>query len=345
LLTGEEAVLRNRALQEILREAKVEKDDFDLEIFDADGSPPSNWLASCGTAPFLADRRTVIIRHFLRLDTTIPNSKPSRPTIDPESLAALPESSLLILIGDTEADEDKASARAKKWESLVKKAGGFVESWDGVTKQSEKLLRDEVAAMGLKISPRAGQVLLEMVGGSFSRASEELEKLALICENGEIRESDVKCTVVPSQEFGVFVLTDAALGGDVGTALRQLKYLIGSGKKAEETAFAMILPQISRTLRLAFQARSLLDAGGHANKVPPDFELRLPERNNLLKEKEFVRNKAFALAARTTLPRLALSIEIVSKTDAILKGMGASYSGQDTLERMVLQLAAARSSA
>jgi len=339
LLTGEEPTLRSRALASLLETAGVAKDDFDLEVFDADSTPPANWLASCGTAPFLAERRTVVIRHLLRLDTSVPNTKPARPTIDPDSLAALPESALLILIGDAESDEEKSASRAKKWETFIKKAGGYVEAWDGASKQADRYLREEVSAMGFKISPRAAQALLEMVGGSFSRATEELEKLALFCESGEIREADVRTTVVPSQEFGVFVLTDAALGGDVGAALRQLKYLIGTGKKVEDAAFSGILPQLSRNLRLAWQARSLLDAGGHCHKVPNGMAERLPERNNILKEKEFVQNKAMALAAKTTLPRLAQSIEIVCRTDAALKGMGASYSGQDTLERMVLDLA------
>lgn len=46
------------------------------------------------------------------------------------------------------------------------------------------------------------------------------------------------------------------------------------------------------------------------------------------------------LAKKTTLPRVAAVLQVLSDTDARLKGALPGFSWADTLERMILEMAA-----
>src|SRR5471030_1348080 len=104
LLEGEEEAWRQTALQELLAAAQIQRDDFDLQTFSADESKPKDWFAAAGTSPFLADRRTVIVRHLLRLGIEeLTGTKPKE----------LPPTALVILVADDETGDDNKQARLK----------------------------------------------------------------------------------------------------------------------------------------------------------------------------------------------------------------------------------------
>lgn len=334
MLSGEEPILRSRALAALLEALGPGDDDFDREEFDADASSPTDWLGSAGTAPFLGERRVVTVRHLLRGDPT------------DVKLQGLPASALLVLVADEETGDDGRQQRLKSvrgaWEKLAASSGGFVERFEAESKEVKKAVRAEAQALGKKMSDTAAETLVEMTGGSISRALEELNKLAIfVGDQPEIREADVRSVAVPSREWNVFNLVDSLLSGQSATALRQLKILVGSQNKAEEAAMRSILPQMSRNLRLVWQARVLLDAKVHVNALPPEIAALMPERNDIRKEKTWVQEKIVRLARRVSLPQVSRCLQIIAETDARLKGMLDGFSGMDTLERMALEIAQA----
>ncbi len=336
LFTGDESALRDRAFESLLAAAEVHKDDFDLQNFDGDSSLPMDWYNAASTAPFFADRRTVIVRHLLRCEPD------KAKAID---FGNLPESSLLILVADDEGGSDDKVARAKtaakNWEKVVTKASGHVASFVADMKQSCTAVRAEIAVSGKTISEKALDALIEMTGSSLSRALDELVKLLLyIGDQDQIRESDVRQVVIPSREWNVFKLVDAIVGGNVPEALTQLRTLIGNVSKAEDAAFRSILPMMARQIRLLWQARLLVEANCGLHDVPDSILASLPEKPNILKET--YRARALLQGARkTSLPQLAECLDILSDTDARLKGILTSFSAQETLERMVLDMAEA----
>ncbi len=331
LLSGEEHELRRRALTSLIEAAKEADDDFDKEEFDAGSSIPIDWLSSAGTAPFLSARRVVIVRYLLRCDP------------DKVSLAGLPETALLVLVGDDENGDDDKQRKVKNnrtaWEKAVATAGGLVEKFDVSANDVQRVVKDEAEAHGKKMASPAIIALVEMTGFGLSRALDELQKVAIfVGDKPEIREADVRAVVVPSREWNVFKLVDAMLGGEPGNALQQLKILVGSQTKAEEAAFRNILPQVSRNLRLLWQARLCVDAKVSMDSVPDSVSRYFPSKNNILKEQPYVRTKISRLAQKADIDQIARSMEIVSDTDARLKGILDSFSAMDTLERMVLEI-------
>lgn len=341
MLGGEEHELRRRSLSALLEAVSPEPDDFDREEFDGGASLPIDWASSAGTAPFLSPKRTAVVRHLLRCDPIDKADKGERS--DP--FKGLPETALVILVADDETGDEDRQARYQKlraeWTKVVKSAGGWAENFESEVKNLGSSLRGEAERLGKKLSPAAAEILIEMTGSSFSRAVDELEKVAIfVGDRPEVREADIREIVVPSREWNVFVLVDSLLAGEVSEGLRQLQIVVGSQKKAEDAAMRNILPQMHRNLRLLWQARTFLDAG--VSLAAPTESLRavLPEKNNLLKEKDWVQQKILRSARRVSLDQIAHCLEVIVQTDARLKGMlDDAFAPMDTLERMVMEIA------
>lgn len=328
LIHGPEGALRRVALDRILAEAGIESDDFDLQYFDGE-SDPQNWLGSAGTAPFLAARRTVVVRHLLRCDPE-----------DAKGLgwSSLPPYALLVLVQDDEmGDEARLKTRKTAWEKLVIKAKGFSIACSAEPSEFRQLIKDHLEPSGKKLSERALEALKEMSAGSVSRALEELPKLvSYVGEADTIQEDTVRTVVLPSREWNVFKLVDAAVEGDAANALRQLRILVTTASKAEEAAFRTILPNLSKMLRLIWQARACFEAGvSPASETAKKFLLSKP---NLASEQQFVQSKAIRAAHKLDFAQLTSMLEIVAESDARLKGLLPSFSAMESLEQMVLRL-------
>ncbi|HWD39597.1 MAG TPA: DNA polymerase III subunit delta [Fimbriimonas sp.] len=337
LIAGDEEILRRRALDGLLALANVQPDDFDLELMDAPSRPAADWVASAGTAPFLAERRTVVVRHLMQSDPDKAKNV---------GLAQLPPTSLLILVADEEGGSEDRTSRMKTnlkaWEKMVSDSGGAVLRFDQDAKVTHEEVKAEAKKMGRSMPDRVVSALVEMTGGSLSRALEELEKLSLYVGPSEsIGERELRAIVVPSRDWNVFKMTDAIVSNNVPEALRQLGILVGSAAKAEDAAYRQILPQLSRSLRLLWQGRICADHGCLPSTAPGHILAAFPVRPNLAKEQPYRQTQVMTTARKTSLAAVAKALQVLSDTDARLKGGLPSFSPVDTLERMVLEMAAA----
>lgn len=337
MLAGDEEILRRRALDDILKAAGIEKDDFELQVLDADSSAPADWVASVSTAPFMSPRRTTIVRHLFRCDID---------KLKKVKLANVPDTGLLILVGDDEGSNEEKALKMKTartaWEKAVKAADGATLGFDPDPNSARAGVKEEVTRRGKTITERAANALVEMTGGSLSRALDEVDKLILFLGDApSISETDVRSIVVPSREWKVFTMVNAIIGGRVPEALTQLRILITVTSKAEDQAFRSILPNISRQLRLLWQARLCIEAG--KNPGDPAMASKFPDRPNLAKEQSYSQGQAMTGARRVSLGGLQKAFAILSDTDSRLKGALDSFSGIDTLERMIIDLAEALS--
>jgi DNA polymerase-3 subunit delta len=257
----------------------------------------------------------------------------------------LPETARLILVADDETGDDTRQQRLKtirkNWESAVVAGKGKVETFEVSPKEVQAAIRREAARLDKKISERCAQLLAEMTGGSLSRAVEELEKLAIyVGSSDSIREEDVRAAVVPSREWNVFKLCDAIVRDNAGEAIRQLRILVESPQRAEEAAFRSILPQLSRQLRLIWQARACVEAGTSVERAPAAVVAGFPARPNLSKEPPYRQSAFLSIARSTSFDKLAKSMKLVGEADARLKGLLPAYSAMETLESTVLGMAA-----
>ncbi len=334
-LAGDEEALRRRAMEDLLKAANVTKDDFDLETTAGDVTAPKDWYAAVSTSPFLGEKRTHIVRHLLRCSIA---------SLDGTDFAKLPPTSLLILIADDESGAEDRQRTLKtargNWAKAITKMGGATFSFDPDPKGAVMAVREEVAKLNKKISTPAVNTLVEMTGGSLSRAIEELRKLDLyLGDQDTIRESDIREIVMASREWNVYRMVDSVFNGQVPESLRQLRVLIGGQSKAEDAAFSRILPTVSRHLRLLWQARVCVEAKCSLSSPSPQVLAMFPSKPNLASEPPYRVSALSNMAGRLTLKQIEKCFGIVADTDARLKGSLSSFNAMDTLERMLLDMA------
>ncbi len=332
LIAGEEDLLRRRALQELVAAASG-GDDFDTEVFTADSSSASAWIGSCGTSPFLSPRRVAIVRNLLRNDDDV---------LLPADLR-LPETSLLILVGDAESGDESRqrtfAARHRKWEAAVKKLSGFTYIASVGDSAFADLIKQEAARLGKTIAPTAVTALQEMLGGNLSAAMEELEKAALYVGNqSQITERDVRSIVVPAREWSVFKLIDAVFSGRSGEALTQLKILLGTNQKVDGPAYGSVFPMLTRQFKLVWQARAMLDAKASLTSPPEHLKLAFPAKPNLLAQKDYPQRLAMQAAQKVTMGQLRRCFEILAEAESRMKGLLPMFTVSDALEQMVLEM-------
>jgi DNA polymerase-3 subunit delta len=252
----------------------------------------------------------------------------------------------VILVADDETGDDNKQARLKtlkkNWAKAVKAADGEAFSFDPDPRAIREELKKALAKSGKTMSEAAATALIEMTGGSYSRALEELQKLELfIGDQPQIRESDVRDVVMPSREWNVYKMVDSVFIGQMPEALTQLRVLMGSQTKAEDAAFSRILPTISRHLRLLWQARACVEAKcSNPGFAPESLARTFPEKNSIAKEQPYRVGPLMNTASRLKFAQIERCFAIVADTDARLKGSLSAFSALDTLERMLLEMSA-----
>jgi DNA polymerase-3 subunit delta len=109
---------------------------------------------------------------------------------------------------------------------------------------------------GLRADAEAVRLLAERVEGNLLAAHQEIEKLCLLYDKGDLDAERVRAAVADSARYDIFKLADAALAGDLGRALRVL-----AGLRAEGLAIPQVLWPLVREIRGLARVRWLLDEG------------------------------------------------------------------------------------
>ncbi|MBL8048331.1 MAG: DNA polymerase III subunit delta [Chthonomonas sp.] len=324
LLTGDEPTMRLQALRGIVAIHEAEGDEFDRETLISDGQSLRNTIGAAGTTPFLSSTRVAVLRNVLREDLDEADSLKAQ-------LAALPESARLILVADEEANE-RHNKNKSALEKLVKAAGGLVLSFKVDPKKAVDEIRVEADRRGKKLSPGAARIMIDMVGGSYSSALEELDKLELyVGSAAAITEQDVQKVVTASREYNVYKLTDAIVARNPAEAMRQLAVLMSGAQKVGDAMIGSILPTMLRQVRLIYQARCLHDFG---DKCAADF----PEKPNFNTLTDWQRRPVMEASRKLTLPQIVQLMNLLSDADARSKGMvEASNSPSENMELLIQQ--------
>ncbi len=178
-----------------------------------------------------------------------------------EALGSLPPDLTVVLV----AREQPPRVRAPKGlAEAVKTAGGDELRYDAPkARDLPARLVAEGSQRGFALEPQAAQLLVERMGESTLRLSNELERLELWAgPGGEVTLADLESMVADTSEEAAWALSDALVDRNPAAALRAAERLAEQGESVTPLVY-----QAARRLRDAHAALVALDAGTPQKQV------------------------------------------------------------------------------
>ncbi len=271
---------------------------YEREVLDVESGFDWNRLADAGRELSLFATRKLI-------DLRLPTGKPGRDgsAAISEYCAAPPPDTVLLITAN-----DWSKAHEGAWVKAIETAGVFVPVWPLKRDEMPDWIAARMASRNVKASPDAIAWLADRIEGNLLAAAQEIDKLALIADGQVFDVTTLEAGIADDARYDAFRLTDAAIGGDGGRALR-----IVAGLRAEGEDLIPLLGWVLNQLRVLSR---LSAAGGNlANAFRA--ERIWPARENLyrraLKNGDAAHwercvaqaGRIFQLAARRLFQRLA----------------------------------------
>ena len=294
-------------------------------VFDGQQVTPDQLGAVCGTVPFLAEKRLVIIKGLLgrfefkgKPSSGKKSASSKNRQNEYKSLAAciddVPDSTILVLV------DGKIGNRNPLFKALSPKA----------TVKTFPLLRNpelrpwiqrRVKEEGGTISSQAVDMLAKLVGSNLWIMNSEIEKLTLFTAGRRVEEEDVSKVASYAREVNVFAMVDAILEAKARMAEQALHHLLQRG-----VAPAYLLFMLSRQVRMIVLSKEL------RGQRKPDREIQ--DRLGLSSDYAF--RKTLEQANRYSIERLKRLYHKLLETDLSIKT--GEYNGELALTMLIAEL-------
>jgi DNA polymerase-3 subunit delta len=213
LLTGEERLLRDQALDAIVKNALAGGlSEFNLDKYTAGETPVDKVLAATRTVPMMAKKRVVLVRGVERWDSDGGGDEPPLDKIAGYAKEPV-DSTCLILVAE------KIDGR-RKLMTLAKKAGFIVDCATVDSRQLPGWVKARAKAKGHAIDGDVAELIAEIAGPELSYLDDVLERLSLyVGPNASITEDAVTVCVTRVRLADTWKLVDAASTKDLGKVL------------------------------------------------------------------------------------------------------------------------------
>lgn len=119
-----------------------------------------------------------------------------------------------------------------KWFKAIDAAGVTVQARQITSSKLDQWIMRRAKAHDITLSAPAAELIAVRAEGNLLAAAQELDKLSLLVDRGEVDVDTVLNAMVDSARFDVFGLIDAALSGDSVKAVRMLRGLREEGTEA-----------------------------------------------------------------------------------------------------------------
>lgn len=221
VVSGDEHLLCQEACDAI-RAACRQQDFSERQVLNVEAGFDWGQLIEAGASLSLfAERRLLELR--------IPNGKPGdKGTAALLDYLARPAEDTVLLISLPKLD---GNTQKTKWaKALIDgKQVQFVQIWPVDAAQLPQWIRQRLSQAGLAADQEAVELIAARVEGNLLAAVQEIEKLKLLAEGGQVTAATVQAAVADSARYDVFGLIDAVLLGQPEHVLRMLDGLRGEG--------------------------------------------------------------------------------------------------------------------
>jgi len=214
-----------------------------------------------------------------------------------------PDTTLLIISGKIDARSQKS-----KWFSELDRIGVTIPVWPVDIANLPRWISQRMQQRGLRANQAVAELISERVEGNLFAAGQEIEKLQLLCPNGEVDEQTVLDSVADNARFESFGLMDSVFAGQTTKIPRMIARLRAEGLDIL-AVFSAVSWALHRTIDMAIQ----LDHGQRIEQVfasqkPPIWDKNKPmmrqalSRHSASQWQEFLQQMAYIdQAAKGTL--------------------------------------------
>ena len=205
----------------------------------------SDVLDELRTAPFLTDKRVVVVKEaddFVSENRQLLERYFDNPC----------PTGILILTVKSWPKQTKLAKKLGKVGKLISVAQP--KSWQ----LPGRLVKYASDAHDKKLTTEAAELLVELSGDELARLYSEVDKLALFADAEKvITPGHIEQLVGHNRIFGVFQVIDAIVAGNVGQAISRLRNMFAEDKTAEYT----VVGAFAFHFRRMFNAKALLGKG------------------------------------------------------------------------------------
>ena len=298
---GEDTYRSSDYLKQTVERFKKERDPQGLNVVILDGQKDEaeRFWDEITAAPFLAERRMVVIKNVLSnkdaaiIDALTEGIKKKK----------IPENNIAVFfqsepLGKSKAVQElhKLLAREKWAREFEKLAGAKLAQW----------IKEEVAVRGGKISQPAINYLCQNIGGDDWYLDSLLDQLAAYAGGKEIGLADAQLFLEEKIDDSIFNMVDAIIAGNRKLAFRLLQEQRRIGGN-EMYLFSMIL----RQFRILVEMRDLFN---REESMPSDRIAKRLELHPFVVKKSLPLMKRYSLAKLKDIYAQLLDIDIKTKT-------------------------------
>lgn len=285
--------------------------ELNVSEFQAPELSAREVISACGTVPFIAEGRLVIVHRLFswrprtsgrrRAQSGEVDSEPANPLkAERETLLAyLPElapwTTLILNEGSLEPARRSEVVKQLPADRVDVRAFPAPRGFE-----LEKWLASRAARHGGELGPRVAALLREHGPASLEALDQEVAKLVAYAAGGPVSTADLN-ELLPGAEIIVFDLLDALAEGRSADALTALHRLYRQGQRAEELA-----PQIIALYRRLLVCRLAVEERADPAEV---------ERTQRVKLIDKLRNQARSLS----IEKIVLALEALLAFDRKLK--------------------------
>lgn len=239
LVAGDEPLLLQEACDALRARARA-LGFAEREVLDVEGKFDWNQLARAAASMSLFSTRRLI---ELRVPTGLVGKEGSAAIVE---WCKAPAADTVLLISAAQWSKKNEGA----WVREIERNGVYVPIKALRVDELPAWIRARMHARGFNPDEDAVALLASRAEGNLLAIAQEIDKLAMLREGGQVSASELETLDADSALYDVFKLTDAAFGGDAARALRILHGLRAEGEDVIPM-LGWMLNQLELALRLA----------------------------------------------------------------------------------------------
>jgi DNA polymerase-3 subunit delta len=266
LIFGDEALLVEET-SDIIRQSVRQSGAEDRQVWHVEGR--FNW------SDIQFEEQTMSLFSSQRLlEIRLPSGAPGKEGGEAlRRYAANPpaDTTLIIISGKIDSRSQKS-----KWFSELDKVGATIPIWPIDSANLPRWIGQRMQQRGLTVASSIPALIAERVEGNLFAAAQEIDKLTLLCPDGQVDEELVVASVADNARFESFGLMDTVFSGQVSKVPRMIGRLRAEGLDIL-SVFSAVSWSLHRAIDMAIQLNSGMQiAQVFSAQKPPIWEKSRP---------------------------------------------------------------------